>query len=585
MRWRIGLGFAGLAAVLFGAVGWVSGQQARSQAQEDAARVLAQLAARVMSDLDVGMFERRREVRNLAEPVDDPAIDADRWRLKLQRLQASNTYYSWIGLVDLQGRVLAATGGLLEGQDVSARPWFRGARGQTFVGDVHDALMLARLLPPGRQWRAPAPGRFRHAGPGRWPAGGRPGRAPELALGRRASAPGADRCAADAGIEILVLDAQGRVLLGPPQPAPPAASVLAAADAGLVAWGDGQRYLSAAVRSSGHQDYPGLGWSVLVRQPAAQALQRAVTLERRIWAVGAAGAVLFGVLGWWLAGGLTAALRAAARQARGLLDDPADPSPLPTGDEVALLTGSLQRLQQRAAVLHDSNAELQDFSRNVSHDLRGPIGSIGLLLRQVLDNPNEPLGERARRSLGVVVKECERLVQLVEELLTLAMVDQRELQHGAVDMQDLVNQVVEQVAPGGSGPQFVVGELPAVDGDSLLLQQVWHNLIANAVKFSGRVARPRIVIDATAGPAGTTYRVRDNGAGFDMAQAGRLFKVFQRLHLASDFQGTGVGLSIVHRVVRRHGGKVWAESSPGAGACFFFTLPGVAAPAEAARRT
>jgi signal transduction histidine kinase len=579
LRLRIGIGFAVLALLVFTAVGWVSGQQARQQIQQDVANALAQLATHVASDLDVGMHERWREIQNLAfQPgADSEQQDPARWRATLDRLQASNPHYTWLGLADASGRVLAASGGLLEGQNVSARPWFKAGLSAPFVGDVHEALMLARLLPP-------APG-------------GEPLRLVDFAVplrsnGRvtavlgahlnwrwadeRRGAALAATAAAD-GVDILVLDTHGRVLLGPTSPAPPLADLpaLLAQGPAALSWGAAasasERYFSAALRSPGYKTYAGLGWTVLVRQPEAQALRRAAALEQRIWLTGGVGALLFGLAGWWLAGGLTARLRAAARVAQQLGGGPQAPA---AGDEVAQLAGALLRLQSRASTLVDSNAELQAFSRSVSHDLKGPIGSIGMVLQQMLHDANEPLGPRAQRALGIVVAECERLVQLVDELLALAMVEQHPLERVPVNMDHLLHEVLTQLRPLAGTAHFDIQPLPPASGDALLLQQVLQNLVGNAVKYSSRVAQPQIRVDGHSADGEAVYRVQDNGAGFEMAQGERLFQAFQRLHRPSDFPGTGVGLSIVRRAVQRHGGRVWVErAAPGAGATFCFALP------------
>jgi signal transduction histidine kinase len=201
-----------------------------------------------------------------------------------------------------------------------------------------------------------------------------------------------------------------------------------------------------------------------------------------------------------------------------------------------------------------------------------------MLLKNLLEGEAASLSSGARRMLSLLVAECQRLCLLVDELMALAMVEQRPMLPSAVPMQDLVLDVKGQLQAQATGqstatPEFVVSALPTVQGDAVLLRQVWQNLLGNAWKFSARVARPRVEVSAELQDQEIVFSVRDNGAGFDMAQVDRLFGVFQRLHRTSEFEGTGVGLSIVKRAVQRHGGRVWAHSEPGRGAQFFFSLP------------
>jgi light-regulated signal transduction histidine kinase (bacteriophytochrome) len=142
-----------------------------------------------------------------------------------------------------------------------------------------------------------------------------------------------------------------------------------------------------------------------------------------------------------------------------------------------------------------------------------------------------------------------------------------------IDMNALVRATLKEHVPAGSKIQVVVGDLPPASGDLPLLKQVFANLVENAVKYSSKKAEPRIEIGSTSGERETAYWIRDNGAGFDMANAGKLFNVFQRLHAPSEFEGTGIGLALVQRIVQRHGGRVWAEGAEGRGATFSFALP------------
>lgn len=244
--------------------------------------------------------------------------------------------------------------------------------------------------------------------------------------------------------------------------------------------------------------------------------------------------------------------------------------------ELVTLAGSLEeRVRERTKELERANSDLQSFTRMVSHDLKGPLGSIGAAARFVYES-GQSLEARPRQMLALISSECDRLTLLVDELLALSRVEQQTLEVQPVDSAAVVRAVLADLiapAPGEPAPQVVCGPLPVVLADAVLLRQVWHNLIGNAIKFTRRVPQPRIEIEGQVRGEEVVFQVRDNGAGFDMRHADRLFGVFQRLHSNADFPGSGIGLSIVKRVVQRHGGRVWASGRPGEGACFCFSLP------------
>lgn len=603
---RIGLAFALLALVVFGIVGYASLRKATSQVSADMGEALVQIADRMAMSLDTGMAERYREIQNFASlelPVDR---ELAQWRSIVDRLQRSFSHYAWVALVAADGTVRAATGGVLEGANVAKRDWFQRGRSGTFVGDVHPAILLAKALPPR--------------------ADGEPLRLVDLAApvvegGEVKAVLGAhldwtwalerrrtvlETVDPARGIDVMVLDARGTPLLkaarGPE--AMPLAGIerLLAQRHAMEPWSDGGRYLTVAVRSAGYQDYPGLGWIIVARQPADIALAAAAQVRGQMALFGLLGAALFGVLGWWLAGRLTAPLRALA--ARALAVAPAEAGAgLKPQDEVSELSRALGdlvtrlgererelttlarglelRVAERTAALEQANADLKSFSHSVSHDLKGPLGSVGAGLRLVLTQAADRLDEPNRRMLTLLAGECDRLRQLVDELMALALVEQQTLRHETLSMDALVGRVVDDIrtqvaagaTPGAAATEVQIDALPEARGDPVLLRQVWHNLLSNAFKFSARAAAPQVRVRAEPGESEVVYVIEDNGAGFDAAHAERLFGLFQRLHKASDFPGTGIGLSIVKRIVQRHGGRVWAHATPGEGARFYVALP------------
>ncbi len=219
------------------------------------------------------------------------------------------------------------------------------------------------------------------------------------------------------------------------------------------------------------------------------------------------------------------------------------------------------------------NKELESFSYSVSHDLRAPLRAVDGYSRMLEEDYGARLDDEARRLLGVVRSSTRQMAQLIDDLLAFSRLGRQEPNKGPVDMQQLAREVVAEALPQRGAASVEVAPLPAAQADRALLKQVWANLVGNALKYSGRRERPRVEIGARAEPAENVYWVRDNGAGFDMRYAAKLFGVFQRLHRADEFPGTGVGLAIVQRVIARHGGRVWAEGRPDEGACFYFTLP------------
>ena len=244
--------------------------------------------------------------------------------------------------------------------------------------------------------------------------------------------------------------------------------------------------------------------------------------------------------------------------------------------ELAALNASLEAtVAQRTVDLQDMVAALESFNRNVSHDLRGSLGGIAGAARLADDALRRGDDTLAHRVLPLIASQAEDSVRLVAALLSLAKVSDATLHYQVVNLRKLVQETVDQLRleQGSQAmPQIEIMDLPDVNADPDLLRRVFANLIGNAIKFTRGVESGRIDIGATTEGAAVSLYVRDNGVGFDAAAATRLFSPFVRLH-AQKFDGHGVGLSIVRRAVERHGGRVWAESRPGQGAVFHFSLP------------
>jgi PAS domain S-box-containing protein len=233
-----------------------------------------------------------------------------------------------------------------------------------------------------------------------------------------------------------------------------------------------------------------------------------------------------------------------------------------------------QRVNQRTTQLQEANQELEAFTYSISHDLRAPLRAINGFSRTVAQHYGSQLPERAQHYLNRIEANATRMNALIDDLLALSRLGRKEIRAEAVDMNRLVQQVLRDLLASGQGGivQFTLGKLPPTYADSSLLQQVWINIISNAIKYSSKVERPQIEIASITKDNEIVYYTKDNGAGFDSQYAEKLFKVFQRLHSEEDFEGTGIGLATVKRIISRHEGRVWAEGEPGKGATIYFAL-------------
>ena len=252
-------------------------------------------------------------------------------------------------------------------------------------------------------------------------------------------------------------------------------------------------------------------------------------------------------------------------------------------EQLQLLNADLEaRVRERTEQLSESNGELEAFSYSVSHDLRAPLRAINGFARMLADRHATGLDGEGRRLLGVIRQNALQMAQLIDDLLAFSRAGRAEVRRVPIDVRSLVDTVWAEVVPADAAarPELKVEPLPVAFGDPALLHQILVNLLSNAVKFSARSGRPRVEVRGERRGDENVYTVADNGVGFDMEYAGKLFKVFQRLHSQTDFPGTGVGLALVHRIATRHGGRVWAEGRPGEGAAFSFALP---SPADSGR--
>jgi PAS domain S-box-containing protein len=235
-----------------------------------------------------------------------------------------------------------------------------------------------------------------------------------------------------------------------------------------------------------------------------------------------------------------------------------------------------KRVADRTAELEAANKELEAFSYSVSHDLRAPLRAVDGFSQAVLEDCASILPEQGRKDLETIRAAAQRMGHLIDDLLAFSRLGRAPLKVRQVDVNQLVEGVLQELSPQHEGRkiEIMLKKLPDCLGDPALLKQVWVNLLSNAIKYTSKAPAAVIEIGARAEGSQTVYFVRDNGAGFDMRYAQKLFGVFQRLHRLDEFEGTGVGLAIVQRVIHRHGGLIWADAKPNFGATFHFTLNG-----------
>lgn len=232
-------------------------------------------------------------------------------------------------------------------------------------------------------------------------------------------------------------------------------------------------------------------------------------------------------------------------------------------------------LDLRARELSAVNGELEAFSYSVSHDLRAPLRALDGFSQALLsDYQDQPLDDRGRDYLTRIRRASQRMGRLIDDLLDLSRISRTRMRSERVDLSALARAILAELAAGAPEREveMVIGDGLLVEGDPSLIEIMLRNLLGNAWKFTAAKSRTRIEVGTTELEGDRVYYVRDDGAGFDMAYAGKLFGAFQRLHTEREFEGTGIGLATVKRIVTRHGGRIWADGAVGQGAAFYFTL-------------
>jgi two-component system sensor kinase len=234
-----------------------------------------------------------------------------------------------------------------------------------------------------------------------------------------------------------------------------------------------------------------------------------------------------------------------------------------------------RQIAGRTAQLENANKDLESFAYSVSHDLRTPLRAIDGFSRILLDDYKDRLDDDGQRYLNTVHLSAIHLSQLIDDILNFSRMSHREIDMTTVDMGALTREVFDEQRPGAPERNICLrlGDLPSARADLAMIRQVLTNLLGNAIKFTGKRAEAVIEVGGAVEGAENIYWIKDNGAGFDMEYADKLFGAFQRLHSSEEFEGTGIGLTIVKRIIERHGGRVWADGKVDEGATVHFSLP------------
>ncbi len=246
-----------------------------------------------------------------------------------------------------------------------------------------------------------------------------------------------------------------------------------------------------------------------------------------------------------------------------------------TEKEIKRINAELeQRVIERTAQLEDANKELESFSYSIAHDLRAPLRAIDGFSKFLYDDYKDKIDDEGKDLINIIRENTERMGQLITDLLQLSRISRNQLNLTLVDMEELVRTVYAEIFQQGKDDSYtlIVEEMPKVYADLNLIKIVWTNLFGNAVKYSRKKKKKRIIVSTEITKKSITFYVKDNGVGFNADYKHKLFGVFQRLHSLEEFEGTGVGLVIVKRIIDKHGGKVWADGELDKGATFYFSL-------------
>lgn len=349
----------------------------------------------------------------------------------------------------------------------------------------------------------------------------------------------------------------------------------------------GKQKLYSYTRSKGYKHYPGFNWILMLENDLGVIMAPANALGNHTALVSVLLVFLGSVTAFLIARSVTKPIRALIISTRiigdGNLGHRVD---LKTKDEMGEMAHAFNEMAEKRQLIEDdlrvssaqlkaANKELEAFSYSVSHDLRAPLRAIDGFARILLEDHAERLDKEGSRVLNVIGKNVQKMGQLIDDLLAFSRLDRKKIKTSHVDMNQLTKELIEELKAdlGERMVNFNIKPLPDSIGDRAMLREVLLNLISNALKFTGKKNPAKIEIHGNIEADENVYYIRDNGAGFNMKYAGKLFKVFQRLHSSTEFKGTGIGLALSRRIIKKHGGRMWAKGAVNKGATFYFSLP------------
>lgn len=620
---QLGLGIALLALIFSSLTSFTISHDTANKLKALQGQALVELAHNTAELLDRGMFERYREIKIVAslETFQNPDTPIEKKRSLLDTLQRTYPDYAWIGLTNPEGQVIASTQGILEGQDVSARPWFEKTKAlekqgivQPFVGDVHKALLLEKLLPN----PTTEPLRFVDVAATVFDENGKF----QGVLGahlfwgwakkveQQLLQPQQER----RQVELFIVSSNGTVLLGPPKEQGEQLTLEGLTNTRSptigywVATGsDGTPYLFGFEQTKGFNDYPGLGWRVLVRQPTDIAFATATLLQQQIFLWGLILGLIFASLGWIFVERITHPLMAIAALADSVRRGETDVKiPVLCGhDEVARLSWSLNKLvntlSAQEQTLLETNERLQQellerqhieealqqseellqlkshFISLTSHEFRTPLTAIFSSTEMLEVYDHKWSQEKKQTHWRRIKTSIQRMLQLLEEVLLVAKAEAGKLSFNPVPLNlsqfglELVEEV--QLSLGGEHTvEYLVRGTPTpATMDEKLLRHILINLLSNAVKYSPNGKPVRFELNFQ--PPRVRFVIQDYGIGIPKEDQECLFKSFHRATNVGKIPGTGLGLVIVKQSVDLHGGEITVESEMGVGTTFTVILP------------
>jgi signal transduction histidine kinase len=575
---------------------------------------MTELAKYMMTDLDRSMYHRKHEMLFFSSLVRlrDPRFGARDKRELLDSIQKENPVYTWLGAIDRDGNIVAGSGGLLEGVNVAKRDYFVGAQKGFFAGDVHDAFLLSKKLPPSGD---PLPLRLVDVAV---PIHDLEGKFSGVLIGHLsidwARISRDDLLASDANqekLDLILTTKEGHVLVGPSpefvlEKRPTDTEQItkfttSAIPYRMVQWSDGQ-YLTARVQSTGYRDFPGYGWQILLRKPAAMVVDQIEEIRNEVLIAGLLAVIVLMGAGWYLVGIIVKPLRriaaAAGQIQRG--DETAEIPIFPNQDEVGTLSESMAKLvdgmrgqneileQQVTERTHElekaktaaeaANRAKSDFLSSMSHELRTPLTAI-IGFSQLMRH-NVRLSEEFKPQADSIHRAGQHLLELINELLDMAKIEAGKLEVMVQDVSltETMGQCLElsQALANKHGVRLVnttdARAMCVVRADPTRLKQVLLNLMSNAIKYNRPEGDVTLAL-TEAGNDRVRLSVSDTGPGIGPELMAKLFKPFERLGAEkSQVEGTGIGLAITKRLVELMGGELEVTSRPGEGSTFSVVL-------------